>query len=183
MITCEDCGHQLEYKGRGRPPKYCKAHAKVSKQRLDRARPNNGHDRKEYLDCCLCAQEAGVRTTPDGRDLREANVFICEQHRQWEDWKRSQGYATDELMWRRVETGTKLSDEDIEAIGQLREVLLADGFRYSYDDRYLIPDPHMGYTGHGTKFGYDTQIEREAAEVLARNNPYIVEGSAELLAA
>lgn len=60
MITCEDCGKQLDYGGRGRPPKYCPAHAKASKRRLDRARPNGGRIRKEYPKCCRDAQAAGV---------------------------------------------------------------------------------------------------------------------------
>ncbi len=43
----DDYGTSLTYSGRGRPPKYCPEHAKASKKRSDKRRPDAGHTRRQ----------------------------------------------------------------------------------------------------------------------------------------
>jgi hypothetical protein len=62
LCSWDACETAVIYSGRGRPPKYCPKHAKASKRQSDKRRPDSGHDRKCYSQCCLDAQAAGVRT-------------------------------------------------------------------------------------------------------------------------
>lgn len=106
----DGCGKPLEYRGRGRPAKYCPDHAKANKRRLDNSRQDYGRTRKLYPACCADAQDAKVKTYGGGVGVKVANIRTCEQHQQWQSWYgRSHGRALARRSEARAEkTGPEL---------------------------------------------------------------------------
>ena len=141
------CGISLVYSGRGRPPEYCPEHAKASRKRTDKGRPDR-RSRKQYPQCCLDAQAAKVRAYKGGARVKAANVRTCAQHQQWRAW-----YGRD----RRGFLAERAEEIAEESNLQVVEYKLTGAFRLSmhHPDNYFIPDPPLGIEWPSPRLGWD----------------------------
>jgi len=164
MDTCQwaGCGIPIAYSGRGQPPKYCPEHAKASKRRADKARPDYGKTRKRYPQCCLDAQAARVRTYGRGARVRSANVRACMQHQQWRAF-----YARSRKRFLAQQSEQRAEKND----SQLVKIKRSKAFRLTMKDPddYIVPTRRVERTPAGAKVGYDAELERLARDWLARN--------------
>lgn len=176
------CLVPLVYSGRGRPPEYCPEHAKASRKRTDKARPDR-RTRKHYDGCCLDAQAAKVRAYGvrviryqdwDSRLyelytvvarvgsalVKAASVRVCGQHQQYRAWYgRSRKRDLAQASERRAERNDP----------GLTEVKTSGGFRLTmgHPDDFIVPTRRAELTPAGVKVGYDARLEAMAREWLA----------------
>jgi hypothetical protein len=179
------CRTPIAYSGRGRPPKYCPDHARASKQRADKARPDYGKTRKRYPQCCLDAQAAKVRAygaqtvryqdwdsrryelytvvaRVGGAHVKSANVRVCAQHQQWRAF-----YARSRKRFLAQQSEARAEKND----PQLVELKRSKAFRLTmnHPDDYIVPTQRVERTPAGAKVGYDAELERKTMAWLARN--------------
>jgi hypothetical protein len=154
------CGIPVTYSGRGRPPKYCPDHAKASKQRSDKRRPDSGHARKRYPQCCLDAQAARVRTYGGGAHVKPASVRTCAQHQQWRAFY---GRGRERFIAQQSEARAERNNP------QLVEVKTSKAFRLTMGnpDDYIVTTRTVVRTSAGAKVGYDAELEAMARQWLA----------------
>jgi hypothetical protein len=178
------CQHKLLYSGRGRPKKYCRDHASASKKALDKARPKGGHVRKDYPQCCVQAQLAGVKTYGyHGRYVKRAKVITCEQHREWVVFRRG---AVREY-WEAIRSlrdprstefipveGSDDPEDDVPEAMKGYSLIERKSFNRPLEDpeRQCISLPERKRRLPASWYGYDPRLERMTREFLAsaRNN-------------
>lgn len=156
----EGCETAVIYSGRGRPPKYCPEHAKASKQRSDKRRPDSGHTRKRYPQCCLDAHAAGVRTYGASARVRSASVRTCQQHQQWRAFY---GRGRHQFQAQQSEARAERNNP------QLVEIKTSKAFRLTMGkpDDYIVPTQRVKWTDAKAKVGYDKELEEIARKWLA----------------
>jgi hypothetical protein len=152
---------------------------------LDKRRPDSGHTRKRYPQCCVDAQAAGVRTygaqtvryqlwdsklyqlytrvaRVGGAHVRSASVRTCAQHQQWRAWY---GRSRKRYLAQQSELRAEKNDPQLVEIKQSKAFRLTIG----NPDDYVVPTRTVERTPAGVKVGYDARLERMAMEWLARN--------------